>query len=233
MMRRKSLSLFGVILIISLFFLQSCSSKPETKVLQRYFAAVKMNDKTTMGTMAMEPISPEYASWEITASSEDMIEPYKLPDLNVKELGLKKKVEESVIITMNAKDEVDDALFEMENARSTAARRAARNKVDDLQAKYEGIRETHNQLQTDYNAAKSASQKEEDIAKFSLGAGDVPNIRELSGNVHSKEVDIKVVLVSGDVKNYKCFMMRYDLRDETLNLPRRGMWKILRFEDLD
>ena len=136
-MRRKSLSLFGVVLIISLFFLQSCQSKPETKVLQRYFAAVKLDDRTTMGTMAMEPISLEYTSWEIVASTEDLVEPYTLPDLNSKELELKKKVEESVIITMNAKDEVDDALFEMENARTTPARRAARQKVDDLQAKYE------------------------------------------------------------------------------------------------
>ena len=232
-MKRKSLFLFGVILLISLFFLQSCQSKPETKVLQRYFTAVKLNDKTTMGTMAMGPISPEFVSWEITASSEDMIEPYKLPDLSSKEMGLKKKVEESVIITMNAKDEVDDALFEMENARTTAARRAARKKVDDFQAKYDKIRETHDQLQTDYSAAKAAATKEEDIANFSLGAGDVPNIRELSGDVHLKEVDIKVALVSGGDKNYKCFMMKYDLRDETLNLPRRGMWKILRFEELD
>ncbi len=232
-MRRKSLSLLGIILIISLFLLQSCQSKPETKILQRYFAAVKLDDRTTMGTMAMEPISLEYASWEITASTEDRVEPYKLPDLNAKEMEFKKKVEESVIITMNAKDEVDDALFEMENARTTSARRAARQKVDELQAKYEEIRETHNQLQTDYNVTKTASQKEEAIANFSLGAGDIPNIRELSGNVHSKEVDIKVTLVSGDIRNLRCFMMRYDLRDETLNLPRRGMWRILRFVDIN
>jgi hypothetical protein len=233
MMRRKSFSIFGVILLISLFFLQSCQSKPETKVLQRFFTAVKLNDKTTMGTMAMEPISPEFVSWEITASGEDMIEPYILPDLNIKELGLKKKVEESVIITMNAKDEMDDALFEMENARTTSARRALRKKVDELQAKYEEIRKTHDQLQVDYSAAQAASAKEEEIANFSLGAGDVPNIRELSGNVHSKDVEIKVALVSGGVKNYNCILMKYDLRDETLNLPRRGMWKILRFEELD
>jgi hypothetical protein len=232
-MRRKSLSLLGVILIISLFFLQSCQSKPETKVLQRYFAAVKMKDNITIGTMAMVPIKPDYTSWEIISSSEDVIEPYTLPDLNSRELELKKKVEESVIITMNAGDEVDDALFEMENARTTSARRAARQKVDDLQAKYEEIRATHNLLQTDYNAAKTAAQKEEDIANFSLGAGDVPNIRELSGNVHKKEVDIKVTLVSGDIMNLKCIMMKYDLKDETLNLPRRGMWKILRFEELN
>jgi len=231
-MRKKSLSLIGVILLISLFFLQSCQSKPEVKVLQRYFQAVKMNDRTTMGTMALEPISPEFTSWEITATSEETVEPYGLPELNSQELELKKQVEESVIITMNAKDEVDDALFEMENARTRDARRAAQRKVDDLQKKYDEIRARHNQLQVDYSGAQEKAAREEKVTSFSLGAGEVPNIRELSGNVHSKEVEVRVTLVSGDVKNYKCILKRYDLRDETLNLHRRGMWKILRFEDL-
>lgn len=232
-MRKKNLSLLGVILLISLFFLQSCQSKPEVKVLQRYFQAVKMNDRTTMGTMALEPISPDFTSWEITATSEETVEPFGLPELNSQELELKRQVEESVIITMNAKDEVDDALFEMENARTRDARRAAQRKVDDLQKKYEEIRAKHNQLQVDYSNAKDKAAKEEKVTSFSLGAGEVPNIRELSGNVHSKEVDVKVTLKSGEVKNYKCILKRYDLRDETLNLARHGMWKILRFEVLD
>ncbi len=232
-MRKKNLSLLGIILLISLFFLQSCQSKPEVKVLQRYFQAVKMNDRATMGTMALEPISPEFTNWEITATSEETVEPFGLPELNNKELELKKQVEESIIITMNAKDEVDDALFEMENARTREARRAAQRKVDDLQKKYEEIRARHDQVQVDYSNAQDNAAQEERVTSFSLGAGDVPNIRELSGDVHSKEVDIKVMLVSGGVKNYKCIMKRYNLRDETLNLARHGMWKILRFEDLD
>ncbi|MGD2245594.1 MAG: hypothetical protein PVI11_03495 [Candidatus Aminicenantes bacterium] len=192
-----------------------------------------MNDRTTMGTMALEPISPDFTSWEITATSEETVEPFGLPELNSQELELKRQVEESVIITMNAKDEVDDALFEMENARTRDARRAAQRKVDDLQKKYEEIRAKHNQLQVDYSNAKDKAAKEEKVTSFSLGAGEVPNIRELSGNVHSKEVDVKVTLKSGEVKNYKCILKRYDLRDETLNLARHGMWKILRFEVLD
>lgn len=231
-MRKKSLSLLGVILLISLFFLQSCQSKPEVKVLERYFHAVRMGDRTTMGTMALEPISPEYTSWEITATSEEAVEPVGLPELNSKELELKKQVEESVIITMNAKEEVDDALFEMENARTRESRRAAQRKVDDLQKKYDETRARHNQVQVDYSNAKDKAAREEKVTSFSLGAGEVPNIRELSGNIHSKEVEVRVTLVSGDVKNYKCYLLRYDLRDETLNLHRRGMWKILRFEDL-
>lgn len=231
-MRRKSLSLLGVILLLSLFFLQSCQSKPEEGVLKRYFQAVKMGDKTTMGTMALEPINIEFVSWKITSASEELIEPYTLPELNQKELELKRKVEESVVITMNARDEVDDALFEMENARTRTSRRAAQSKVDELQAKYEEIRETHNQLQTDYSAAKTAAEKEETITSFSLGAGEVPNIRELTGTVHSKEAEIEVTQQDG-VRHLKCYLIKYMLEDETLNLPRRGRWIITRFEELD
>ncbi|MGD2294900.1 MAG: hypothetical protein PVF22_03605 [Candidatus Aminicenantes bacterium] len=231
-MKKKSLPLFGVILLISLFFLQSCQSKPEEGVLKRYFQAVRMDDKTTMGTMALEPISPDFVSWEITAVSEEEITPFGLSELNQKEMELKRQVEESVIITMNARDEVDDALFEMENARTRAARRAAQRKVDELQVKYEEQRKKHDQVQVDYNAAKTAAAKEEEIASFSLSAGEVPNIRELTGNVHSKEVDIKITLKSGKTRNVRCFIKKYMLKDETLNLHRNGRWIIIKFEDL-
>lgn len=228
-MRRKSLSLSGVILLI--FVLQSCTSHPEEGVLKRYFQAVRMNDKTTMGTMALEPISPEFISWDIVNVSEEKVEPVRLPELNQKELELKKKVEDSVGITMNAKDEVDDALFEMENARTRTARRAAQQKVDELQKKYEEIRTNHDQLQTDYSKSKTDAAQEETITSFSLSAGEIPNIRELTGNVHSKEVDIKVTQSAGE-KTFRCYMKRYMLKDEVLNLHRNGRWIILKFEEI-
>jgi len=228
-MRRKSLSLSGVILLI--FVLQSCTSHPEEGVLKRYFQAVRMKDRTTMGTMALEPISPEFVSWEIVNVSEERIEPVTLPELNQKEMELKKKVEESVSITVEAREQVDDALFEMENARTRTARRAAQQKVDELQKKYEEIRTNHDQVQTDYNKAKSGAAQEEEITSFSLSAGEIPNIRELTGNVHSKEVDIKVTQPEGE-KTFRCYMRRYMLKDEVLNLHRNGRWIILRFEEI-
>lgn len=228
-MRRKSLSLSGVILLI--FILQSCTSHPEEGVLKRYFQAVRMNDKTTMGTMALEPISPEFTSWEIVNVSEERIEPVTLPELNQEEMDLKTKVEESVVTTVEAREQVDDALFEMENARTRTARRAAQQKVDELQKKYEEIRDNHNQLQTDYNKAKADAAQEEEITSFSLSAGEIPNIRELTGNVHAKEVDIKVVQPGGE-KTFRCYMKKYMLKDEVLNLHRNGRWIILRFEEI-
>ena len=228
-MRRKGLSLSGVILLI--FVLQSCTSHPEEGVLKRYFQAVRMKDKTTMGTMALEPISPEFISWEIVSVSEERVEPVTLPELNQKEMELKKKVEESVVITVEAREQVDDALFEMENAKTRASRRAAQQKVDELQKKYDEIRTNHDQLGTDYSKAKADAAQEEEITSFSLSAGEIPNIRELTGSVHSKEVDIKLIQQQGE-KTFRCYMKRYMLKDEVLNLHRNGRWIILKFEEI-
>ncbi len=226
-MKKKSLSAIGVILL--LFVLQSCTSHPEETLLKRYFSAISLNDVTTMSTMALEPISMDVESWEIVSVSEEKIEPAALPEMNRLELELKKKVEESVGITLDSKDELLDAEYERDQARTRAARRAAQNKVKELQAVYDEIYATHQQLQIDYNEAKTATAREEQIASFSLGAGDITNIRDLTGQVHSKEVDIKVVGKEA-TKNYRLYLRMFDLKDEVLNVNRRGQWKIIKFE---
>jgi len=226
-MRKKSLSAICVILL--LFILQSCQSKPEEALLKRYFGAITLNDVTTMSTMALEPISMDVESWEIVSVDEEITEPAPLPELNKKELELKKKVEESVGITLDAKDELLDAEYELDKARTRAAKRAAQKKVNELQAKYDEIYANHQQLQKDYNEAKAVTAREEQITSFSLGAGDISNIRDLAGEVHSKEVVVKVEGKSG-TKNYKLYLRKYDLKDEVLNVHRRGQWKIIKFE---
>ena len=226
-MKRKSLSVIGVILF--LFVLQSCTSHPEESLLKRYFNAINLNDVTTMSTMAVEPISMDVVSWEIISVSEEKIEPASLPEMNRLELELKKKVEESVGITLDAKDELLDAEYERDQARTRAARRAAQNKIKELQATYDEIYATHQQLQTDYNETKAATAREEQIASFSLGAGDITNIRDLTGEVHSREVDIKVVGKEA-TKNYRLYLRVFNLKDEVLNVNRRGQWKIIKFE---
>ena len=228
-MKRKSLYVIGVILL--LLVLQSCKSHPEEGLLKRYFSAITLNDRTTMSTMALEPISMDVETWEIVSVSEEVIEPASLPEMNRLELELKKKVEDSVGITLDAKDELLDAEYERDQARTRAARRAAQNKVKGLQATYDEIYATHQQLQTDYNEAKAATAREEQISTFSLG-GELNNIRELTGEVHSKEVEVKVVGKEG-TKNYKLFLRMYSLKDEVVNVNRRGQWKIIKFELID
>ena len=163
-MKRKSLSLIGIILL--LWVMQSCSSPPEELILKKYIHASNMGDRTTLSPMALEPVLMEAESWEITSVTEENIELYTLPELNIKELEFKKQQEESIITTVEAKGDLDDAEFELERARTRAAKRAAQKKVDELKTRYEGIYANHQKLQTDYNVVKANAAREESITNY-------------------------------------------------------------------
>lgn len=228
-MKRKICACLGIVLLVFVF--QSCSSKPEEGLLKRYFHALSLNDLTTLSTMAIEPADMDVETWEIVEVGEEVIEPVTLPDISSVEMDLKKQVEESVGITLDARDELDNAKFELENARTRAAKRAAQAKVDELQAKYDEIYEHHKNLQADYNEAKAAAAREEEIETFSLGAGEVPNIRDLKGDAHQKIVKVKIDGKSG-VRYYNIHLRKYTVHDEARGMTLRGRWIIVLFEPL-
>jgi len=229
-MRRKILFVLAIIFLA--FILQTCAQKPEQGLLKRYFHAVSLSDMDTMSSMALEPISLEVESWEIVGDSEDMVVPANLPLLNKQELEFKKKLEDHVGVTLDARDRLDEAEFKLENARTREARRAAQQEVDELKIKYEEVYTEHKDLQKNYNEAKAASAREEEITSFSLGERDLANIRDLTGDVTSKEVDVKIMTKAGDEKTYRFYLRNYNLKDETLGINRRGRWIIVNFEPL-
>jgi hypothetical protein len=232
-MRRKGLVVLGVISFLSIMLtFQSCKAQPEKDLLERYFHAISLKDTMTMSTMAVEPQSIDVQSWDVVSVSVEKIEPAKLPDLNKTELELKKKLEDHVGPVMDAEDAQYGAQEELKAARTGAAKAAAKKKVEETTALFEQEREVHRQLQKDYNEAKAAAQKEQEMSLFSLGAGDVPNIRDLTGTAHSKDVDVKIVGKDGQAKTYRFYLKKYELRDDALNLTRRGRWIIAKVEPI-
>lgn len=232
-MRRKGLITLAVaIAVIALFSLQSCSSSPEKSLLSAYFHAISLKDTATMATMSINPESIEAQSWQITNVSVEETKPFDLPDLNKKELELKKKLEDHVGPVMDAEDAKYAAEEQLKDARTGGARAAAKKKVEEATAKYEQEREVHRQLQKDYNDAKAAAQRLQDIALFSLAEREMPTVRDMTGTVHSKTVDVKVVDKSGQTKNYRFYLQQYMLKDEASGYARNGAWKIVKLETI-
>ena len=230
-MRRKGIIVLGAVAVLFILFsLQSCKSTPEKGLLRAYFHAVSLKDTTTMSTMAIEPTSIDVQSWDIVSASEEKIDPTNLVELGKAELEFKKKLEEHVGPVMDAEDALYGAQEEQKTARTGGAKAAAKKKVDEMQVKFDQEREVHKQLQRGYNEAKAAAQKEKDTAIFSLGAGEVANIMDLAGTVHTKDVDVKVTGKDGQAKTYRFNLRRYELKDEAANLPRRGRWIIVKYE---
>jgi hypothetical protein len=229
-MKRKSLIIIGLVLVA--FSLQSCSSKPEEGLLKKYFNAVRYNDNSTMSSMAIEPLTMDISGFDIVSVTPTRIEPAVLAALGAKEAELKKKLEEHVGPTIDAKDALDIAKEELDTARTKAAKQAAQKKVDEMQAKYDQEFGLHKDLQKGYNEAKTAAAREEEITAFSLGAKNLANIRDLTGDVHAKEVELKVHEKSGGDKSYKLLMRSYNLKEEATGLKHNGRWIIVKFEPL-
>lgn len=229
-MSKKILSLIGLFLVM--VFMQSCSSDPEKILFDKYFQADSLGDVATLTAMAISPISLNADSYEILSVTEEVIEPAILPDLNKKYLDLKKKVDDSVLTTLEVSDELDNAKFEEETSRTTAAKRAARTKVNAAQAKYDEQYEKTKNVRTERNDAEDAAKKEEEITLFSLGVSELINVRDLTGDVTFKEVTLRTVGNEG-TKDYKFFLRKYTLKDEASNTHWRGRYKIILIESLD
>lgn len=232
-MRRKGLVYVGVVaMLFVLLNLQGCKSSAEKSLLSAYFHAVSLKDTSTMASMAVEPVSIDHDSWEIVSVSEEKIEPTNLVELGKAEMEYKKKLEEHVGPVMDAEDALYGAQEELKAARTGASRAAAKRKVDEMQAKFDEERELHKELQRNYNEAKDAAQREREIAVFSVigASGDLPNIMDLTGTVHSKEVDVKIVDKAGEENLYRFHLKKYELRDEAANINHRGRWVIVGFE---
>lgn len=230
-MRKKAFLVIG--LVVAFLIVTACAPKPEKSLLSNYFNAMTLNDTQTMSSMALQPRQFDLDSWEITNVSPEHIEPAILPELNVKELELKKAMEQNVGPTVEAKDLLDLAQEELDMARTAGARAAARKKVEQLQAEYDTQYAKHRELQQNYNEARAAGADEEQITKFSLGVRELPTVRDLTGDVHAKEVDIAIRTKAGQMLNYRLYMRQYRLMDEVSHLRHNGRWIIVRFDPID
>ncbi len=226
-MSKRTLIVLGMILAFAAA--QSCSSNPEKSLLSRYFNAVSMNDNATMASMALEPAQWEVASWEIVSVGPEKIEPVNLPALGEKEAEAKKAQDAQVGPTMDADAALANAKDELDLARTAGAKTQAKKKVDEAQAKYDQEYGKMKDVKKAYTDAKAAASAEEQITLFSLGVRELASVRDLTGNVHSKDVMVKIKTKQGATKDYRLLMRMYQVQAPGgQKLPSR--WVITKFE---
>ena len=171
-------------------------------------------------------------SWKIVSISPEAITPASLSELNKIEVEAKKPRAAQTAPTIDADGLLKDAQDEKDLARSAAGKAAAQRKIDDLQAKYDIEYGKMQEFKMAYTAAKAAAAAEEEMTMFSLGVRELATVRELTGNVHSKDVEVAIETKAGGTKNYRLNMKQYLLRDEANGINHRGRWVIIKFEPL-
>ena len=110
--------------------------------------------------------------------------------------------------------------------------RPPRRRSTRLQAKYDQEFGLHKELQKNYNDAKFAAAREEEITGFLPGR---------QGSGHDPRPDGRSPLEGSRSEGqdqgtrrqeYKLFMRRYILKDEATGLKHNGRWVIIKFEPL-
>ena len=159
----------------------------------------------------------------------EKVEPVTLPALSQKEMEAKKAQDAQVGPTMEADTVLANAKDEFDLARTAGAKAQAKKKVDEAQAKYDQEYGKMKDLKKAYNDAKAAAAAEEQMTLFSLGVRELASVRDLTGNVHSKDVVVKIKTKQGVTKDYRLLMRMYQVQTAgSQRLPSR--WVIIKFE---
>ena len=230
-MRNRALIVIG--LLVAFLAIQGCSSAPEKTLLKKYFNAVQMNDNDTMSSMALEPFQPELGSWSIVSIGAEKIEPASLAGA---EQGRDRGQEAA-----GRADRADDRRRYGPQGRPVrkghlpVRRRQGRRSEEDRRAPGQ-VRRRERQdagIQEGLQCRQGRRRRgrgDDDV--LPRRQRELPTVRELTGDVHSKDVEIAVTNRAGVTKNYRLAMRQYLLKDEVNNIPHRGRWMIIKFEPL-
>ena len=199
----------------SIIIFTSCSQPGEVTVT-KYFQAMKMNDKDTMGSMAIQPKDLEFKSYEIVTIAEPVEKDLELPILEERMKKLAAKKAKQGNNAMDASDNLEDLKYDLEIARGARTKANLKKQIEEAETAFEAEKEKYNQITLRVAALEKKISRERDLIKMSTGRTDTLSL--FTGKSYYLKVDVKVTLENGDVNDYVYLLRRTDLtlQDKTI-----------------
>ncbi len=189
----------------------ACSSA-EKNVVNQYFTALRANDQGTLTSFAMVAFDQKVDDFSVVAISPGVKAPATLPDLVKKQRDLEaqQKANEKEYRAWGNDLAVYPKLDQVRAARAkggklSAALRPVAEKFDAFQAKDREFKKA-------VSDAKAAVEREK--RNVALSVGQTEDIETLTGEVLSKDVDLKLT-IGGQVKPYVMTLRKYELTGGT------------------
>ncbi len=195
-------ALFGILIMLT-----SCA-KPGEVTVSKYFQAMKLDDKDTMASMAIEPKDVEYKSFEIVSLDEPKVETFALPALLEERNKLEEERKALALKAEDASDDVEDLKDEMAETRRSSRKRELEKEIEEAEKKFDEIKEQYKGLLQKVNDVKKKIEREEALIKMSTGWTE--NLEMFQGETHLQKVDVKVNLLNGETKDY-VFLLRHNV----------------------
>ena len=223
------------ILLLALFsaivLLTSCQ-KGEEITVTKYFQGMQANDKETMAAMAVEPKDIEFKSFKITSTTEPVVAPLALADLEKKMQDLVKAKREQVNAALDKRDEQDEAEFELEETRRRVKKSELEQKIEDLKAAVAAEEQKVKNIQGKINKLTQKIKVEKKMITMSSSVDK--NFELYTGETQTSQAIVNVTLANGEVKDY-VFLLRKDIMKlQDRSLPGRLIiTKIATVEDFE
>lgn len=211
----KKSVIFAALFCLVLIF-TSCS-KPGEITIEKYFQAMKMNDKDTMSSMALVPKDLEFKTYEIVNLGEPEEKDLELPIYEAKLKELVKQRTEQGNNAMDAQDNLEDLKDELADARGSRTRSRIKKQIEEAETKFGEEKFKYNSILMDVAAMNKKISREKDMIRMSTGRTETLNL--FTGKSFYMKIDIKVTLENGDSNNYVFKIRRTDLtlQEKTIN----------------
>lgn len=196
-------ALFCLVLIFA-----SCSQPGEITV-EKYFQAMKMNDKDTMSSMALVPKDLEFKTYEIVSIAEPVEKDLELPIYEAKLKDLIKRRTDQGNNAMDAQDDLEDLKDELADARGARTKARIKKQIEEAETKFGEEKFKYNALLMDVASFNKKISREKDMIGMSTGRTDTLNL--FTGKSFYLKVDVKITLENGDVNDYVFLLRRTDL----------------------
>lgn len=209
-------SILAVALFSLIIFFTSCSQPGEVTV-SKYFQAMKLNDKDTMSSMAIEPKGLEFKSFEIVNIAEPVEKDLELPILEQKVKDTTKEKQDQGAAAMDASDDLEDLKDELEETRRASTRAQLRGKIEEAEKAFEEEKAKYNFILLKLTDLQKQVSREKDLIRMSTGRPE--GLDMFTGKTFYQKVDVKVTLENGDVNDYVFLLRRTDLtlENKTIN----------------
>ncbi|MCK4763289.1 MAG: hypothetical protein KAW12_13915 [Candidatus Aminicenantes bacterium] len=201
-------SIFLLALFCLIIVTTSCSQPGEATV-KKYFVAMKMDDKDTMGSMAIEPKDLEYKEYEIVTLSEPEEKELELAGLEEKLKALIKERTEQGNNAQDAQDNLDDLDDELEETRRASKKAQLRKQIEAADAAFEEEKQKYRDLVQKIVASQKAVEREKSLIGMSTGRKQ--DLDMFTGKTYYQKVDVKVTLANDEVKDYVFCLRKSEL----------------------
>lgn len=208
------LALFGLIAVMT-----GCT-KAEEITVNKYFEAMKHNDKDTMASMAIEPVDIEYKKFEIVSLDEPVVNELELPALKKKLEDLKKSQKEQVEEALDKQYAMEDLQDELDDTRRRAKKKELEGKIEEAKAEMEAEKGKVYLIVKDINKTKKRISREKSLIETSTGIGG-QTLDLYTGETHLLKANVKITLADGTDADYVFLLCKYVLKMGESN-PRSG-----------